>query len=150
MLLPLELGLSLEQVAQVLGRSKGATCSLRTRFIAHQQGHLPAPRSKTQLRNRAKASLQQEAALLDEVLAQAAQGGVVVVPPLKPLLEQKLGKSLSLTTIYNMLHRHGWRKLAPDTVHPQGDPQAREDWKKNSTAIWCKLPPDSARKNPSE
>lgn len=49
-LLPLELGLSLGQVAQVLGRSKGGTCSLRTRFIAYQQGRLPATRSKTQLR----------------------------------------------------------------------------------------------------
>lgn len=74
--------------------------------------------------------MEQETALLDEMLAEAALGGVVVVPPLKPLLEQKLGKSLSLTTIYSMLHRHGWRTLAPDTAHPQGNPQAREDWEK--------------------
>jgi Winged helix-turn helix len=64
------------------------------------------------------------------MLSDAAQGGVVVVPPLKALLEKKLGKSLSLTTLYNMLHRHGWHKPAPDTAHPKGDPQAREDWKK--------------------
>jgi hypothetical protein len=41
------------------------------------------------------------------MLSDAAQGGVVVVPPLKAMLEKKLGKSLSLTTLYNMLHRHG-------------------------------------------
>jgi hypothetical protein len=29
-----------------------------------------------------------------------------------------------------MLARHGWRKLAPDTEHPQGDAGVREDWKK--------------------
>lgn len=74
--------------------------------------------------------MEQETALLDEMLAEAALGGVVVVPPLKLLLEQKLGNSLSLTAIYSMLHRHGWRKLAPDTAHPQGNPQAREDWEK--------------------
>jgi transposase len=137
-LLPLELGLTLEQVAHVLGRSKGATCTMRTRFMARQQDPSRAPRSKNQLRNRAHASLAQEAQWLDELLAEAAEGGVVVVPALKPRLEQKLGKSVSLTTLYNMLHRHGWRKLAPDTAHPQGNPQAREDWKKNSPAIWRK------------
>jgi hypothetical protein len=89
-----------------------------------------APSSKRQLRNRAKASWQQEAQLLDEVLSQAAQGAVVVVPLLKALLEKKLGKSLSLTTLYNMLHRHGWRKLAPDTAHPKGDPRHAKIGKK--------------------
>ncbi|SDY85776.1 hypothetical protein [Nitrosomonas sp. Nm58] len=29
-----------------------------------------------------------------------------------------------------MLARHGWRKLAPDTAHPQGDAALREDRKK--------------------
>ncbi len=132
-LLPLECGLSLEQVAKVLGRSKGAACALRTRFIAEQEGGEDAPlRGKQHLRNRAKSSLEEEARVLDEVLAQSAHGGVVVVPPLKPLLEQKLGKSLCLTTVYNMLHRHGWRKLSPDTQHPKGNPAVREEWKKNS------------------
>lgn len=129
-LLPLECGLNLEQVAQVLGRSKGATCVMRTSFLSAQENPATTRRSKRQLRNRAKTSLQQEAQALDELLEHAAQGGVVVVPPLKPLLEKKLGKSLSLGTVYNMLHRHGWRKLAPDTVRPKGNPQVREDWKK--------------------
>ena len=103
---------------------------MRTRFMARHKDPGSAPRSKRQLRNRVKAIWQQEAQLLDKVLSEAAQGAVVVVPPLKTLLEKKLGKSLSLTTLHNMLHRHGWRKPAPDTAHPQGDPQAREDWKK--------------------
>jgi transposase len=137
-LLPLELGVNLEQVALVLRRSKGATCTMRTRFMARHKDPGSAPRSKRQLRTRAKAIWQQEAQLLDKVLSEAAQGAVVVVPPLKTLLEEKLGKSLSLTTLYNMLHRHGWRKPAPDTAHPQGDPQAREDWKKNSPTTWHK------------
>ena len=139
-LLPLELGISLEQAAQVLGRSKSATCTLRTRFVSTQINPASAPRSKHTLRNRAKASLSQEAQALDEVLAEAAQGGVVTIPMLKPLLEKKLGHTLGLTTVYRMLHRHGWRKLAPDTAHPKGDAQAREAWKKNSAPMWRKLP----------
>ncbi|WP_425286994.1 winged helix-turn-helix domain-containing protein [Nitrosomonas communis] len=30
-----------------------------------------------------------------------------------------------------MLHRHGWRKLAPDKRHPKADVLAQDEWKKN-------------------
>jgi len=53
-LLPLELGLSIEQSAVATGRSSGATCTMRTRFAKVAAGHIDAPRSKRQLRNRAK------------------------------------------------------------------------------------------------
>ena len=129
-LLPLEHGMSLEQTAAVIGRSKGITCSMRTRFSRIAEGKQVAPRRKRDLRNRAKTSLDHERAVLDEVLASAATGGVVIIPRLKPAIEAKLGKTVALSSIYRMLARHGWRKLAPDTRHPQGSPQAREDWKK--------------------
>jgi transposase len=137
-LLPLDLGLSLEQTAQAIGRSSGATCTMRTRFGKVAAGQVTAPRSKRQLRNRAHADLDRERQILDEVLADAANGGVVVIPQVKPAIEAKLGKTLALSSVYRMLARQGWRKLAPDTRHPKGDPQAREDWKKNSPARWSK------------
>jgi transposase len=99
---------------------------------------MTAPRSKRELRNRAKANLERERQILDEVLPDAATGGVVVIPRVKPAIEAKLGKTLALSSVYRMLARHGWRKLAPDTYHPQGDPEAREGWKKNSPALWTK------------
>lgn len=72
-----------------------------------------------------------KARILDEVLSEAATGGVVIVPPLKPAIEARLGKPLALSTLYQVLARHGWRKLAPDKSHPRADPTAREAWKKN-------------------
>ena len=69
-------------------------------------------------------------------------GGVVIVPPLKPVIEAKLGKPLALSTIYAMLARHGWRKVAPDKIHPKSDPDAQEDWKKNCRGAWQKKEPD--------
>jgi transposase len=134
--LPLALGLSLEQTAVAIGRSVGATCTMRTRFGRALGGEKSAARSKRELRNRAKASLEQEAQILEAVLSDAATGGVVIVPPLKPAIEAKLGKPLALSTLYQMLSRHGWRKLAPDKSHPQADPAAREAWKKNSPSGW--------------
>jgi hypothetical protein len=76
-------------------------------------------------------SLEREKQILDKVLHTAAHGGIVVIPRIKPAIEAELGKSLSLSSVYRMLGRHGWRKLAPDTQHPQGDPKRREEWKKN-------------------
>ena len=58
-----------------------------------------------------------------------------MIPQLKPLIEEEVGKTMALSTVYRMLARHGWRKLAPDTYHPQGDAKRREVWKKLPEAI---------------
>lgn len=137
-LLPLELGLSLEQTATAIGRSRVATCRIRTRYCAVASGQRPPARSKHALRNHAKATLAQEEKVLDEVLRDAGEGGVLVIPRLKPMIESRLGKPLALSTVYRLLARHGWRKLAPNTQHPQGDPARREEWKKNSLSCWQK------------
>lgn len=148
-LLPLELGMRLETVAACIGRSVGATCLMRTRFAKVASGLVKPPRSKTQLRNRAHVTLEVEAAALDKIMDGAQHGAVVVIPRLKAALEKELGKSVAVSSMYRMLHRHGWRKLAPDTAHPQGDAQAREEWKKNSPTRWQKLQPSSSASAPS-
>ena len=135
-LLPLELGLSLEQTAQAIGRSVSATCKLRNRRRREAAGELMPKKSKRELRNRAAANLERESAILDVVLAGSEQGGVIVIPVLKPVFEKALGKPIALSTLYRILARHGFRKLAPDTAHPKGDPLKREEWKKNSPASW--------------
>jgi hypothetical protein len=85
---------------------------------------------KRELRNRAAATMEREAQLLDKVLASAASGGVVVISRLKPAYEKALGRPIALSTLYRVLARHGWRKLAPDTAHPKGSPERRDEFKK--------------------
>ena len=101
-LLPLELGLSIEQTAIAIGRSSGATCTMRTRFGKVAAGEMLAPRSKRQLRNRANTSLERERQILDEVLPDAATGGVVIIPRIKPAIEARLGKALALSSVYRV------------------------------------------------
>ena len=120
-LLPLELGLSLDETARAIGRSKGATCTMRTRFSQVAAGEIPAPRSKRQLRNRANTSLEREREILDLVLSDAAASGVVVVARLKTAIEAKLGKTLALSSVYRMLARHGRNQIAYATHNPQSD-----------------------------
>ena len=77
-------------------------------------------------------TLAEEQAFLAPFLAQARLGGIVIVPPVALALEQHLGRPVALSSVYRLLHRHGWRKLAPDKRHPDSDPQAQTAWKKNS------------------
>ena len=137
--LPLAYGLSLEQTARVIGQSKGWTGRLRNRFLAGETVG-DGQRQRQGGRRRENLSVEREAEVLAPFLDRARQGGILVVPQIKAELEVTLGRKMALSSVYNLLHRHGWRKLAPDKRHPQSDPAAQEAFKKNS-------PPSS---NPSK
>jgi transposase len=129
--LPLQYGMSLAQTAQAIGISTGWVCRLRNQFIRGQiveDGSKPVRGG----RHRENFTHEQEAELLKPFLEEAGKGGILVVGKIKPQLEAALGREMGLSTVYKLLHRHNWRKLAPDKRHPQSDPQAQEDWKKNS------------------
>lgn len=85
-------------------------------------------------------NLEQEKAFLEPWVEKAENGGVLVVPPIHAALEKRLGHSVAASTVYRLLARHGWRKVAPDTCHPKRDAVAQEDFKKNSAKCWSKLP----------
>ena len=128
--LPLDYALSLTDTADVIGVSPGWACQLRRRFMSGQiVGAADAPRPGG--RKRQNMSLQEEREFLAPFLAQAAEGGVLVAAQIKAALDKRLGREVALASAYNLLHRHGWRKLAPDKRHPQSDPAAQQEWKKN-------------------
>ena len=140
LLLPLEFGLSLEQTATATGLSKSWAGKLRTRFQRIATG---TEQAKTQkgLRNHARMTLDEEAKFLAPFIDKAQHAGILIVPPLQADLERHLGRSVAPSTVYRLLQRHGWRKLAPDKQHPQSDPVAQDLFKKNS-------PKQSKRRNP--
>lgn len=128
--LPLDYGLSLGDTAAAIGVSPGWACQLRRRFMHGQIAGSPdAPTAGG--RKRQNMSLQEEREFLAPFLEQAATGGVLVVGQIKAALDKHLGREVALASAYNLLHRHDWRKLAPDKRHPQSDPQAQDEWKKN-------------------
>ena len=130
-LLPLDHGLSLADTARAIGVSPSWACQLRRRFIHGQiAGAQDAPKAGG--RKRQNMSVAEEVAFLTPYLEQAASGGVLVVGEIKAALDKRLGRTVALASAYNLLHRHGWRKLAPDKQHPKSDAVAQEAWKKNS------------------
>ena len=74
----------------------------------------------------------EEAAFLAPFFEKAKVGGILIVSEIKQALDARLGRTVALASAYNLLHRHGWRKLAPDKRHPKAEVAAQEDWKKNS------------------
>lgn len=129
-LLPLQLKLSIEQTAQALGVTPGWACQLRRRFIRAGRLVRREPKPETQ-RQRAHLTRAEEAELLAPFLERAHAGQVLVVAEIRAALEARLGKRTAPSTVYYLLHRHGWRKLAPDRIHPQADAAVQQRWKKN-------------------
>lgn len=125
--LPLAYGLSLPQVAEALGVSVGWVCRLRTRFIQEGRLNTPTRASACGGRRRQNMSLEEETAFLAPFFELTRTGGVLVVGAIRQALEKRLGRPVALASAYNLLHRHGWRKLAPDKRHLKVDVLARED-----------------------
>jgi len=131
LILPLEYGFSIEQVAAVTGVSRGWACQLRTRFIRNE-GEAARTVSKRGGRRRENMSIEEETTFLAPFLEKAAKGGILVMGEIKQALDAQLGREVALASVYNLLHRHNWRKLAPDKKHPKTDLEAQAAWKKNS------------------
>lgn len=126
LLLPLEFGLSLEQTATIIGLSKSRTGKLRTRFQRIETG-AEQVKTKKGLRNHARMSLDEEVKFLAPFITQAQNTGVLLIPQLKAELERCVGRTVSTSTVYQLLRRHGWSKLAQ---HPRTDMEVMQAWRR--------------------
>lgn len=139
-LLPAELGIAQARAAQVLGIGLATLKRYQTATFLEVRKKCPQRRQRGGRHNET-ISLEMECDFLGEWAQQASEGGVVVVKQLREALQRRVGAKIPLYTMYRMLTRHGWRKVAPDTKHPKSDPAAQEAYKKNSRACW--LPPSA-------
>jgi transposase len=131
--LPLEFGYTLEHTAEIIGVSAGYASRLRSKFI--RQGGMKTTKKPHGGRRRENMNRVEEAAFLAPFFKKAATGGILVVGEIKQALDERLNRHTALASTYNLLHRHGWRKLAPDRRHPKADQGAQEAWKKNSRSL---------------
>ena len=83
-------------------------------------------------RYRENLSIEQEREFLTPYLDSAKAGQILQISRIHQDYEQKLGRPAGKSTIYEMLHRHEWRKVTPRPKHPKGDKQAQEAFKKTS------------------
>ena len=134
-LLPALAHTTLEQTAALLGVGRSSVPRLQAQ-LKQQFKPSASIRRRWGGRRRSLLTPQEEDEFLAPWLQEAKTGGLLVVSPLRAALAQKLGKPVKASVVYRLLARHGWRKVAPDTKHPKHDPQAQEEWKKNSRKRW--------------
>ena len=65
-------------------------------------------------------SLEEEKEFLEQFKKTAQAGQIIEVSAIKRAYEEKTGRSLENNhgQIYNVLNRHGWRKVMPRSKHP--------------------------------
>ena len=134
-LLPALLGATLEQTATALGVGR-ATVGRYQAKVRRRLTHPAQLASNWGGRRREAMSIEEEREFLQPWVESSADGGMLVVAPLRAALAQALGRPVTHSVVYRLLARHGWRKVAPDTRHPKSDSQEQEAWKKNSLKCW--------------
>jgi transposase len=125
-----KLGLSNEQIALAVGWSANTVRAWHSRYLRGGEEVLVGTGRGG--RRHAYWKPAEEEVFLQGFLEEAERGGILVVSEIKAAYERAVGHPVPKSTVYRMLARHGWRKIAPRPRHPQGDPMAQEAFKKNS------------------
>jgi transposase len=125
------LGLSSTDVALALGWSTSAVRHLQARYL--KEGETVLGTSKRGGRYRANMTTDEESAFLASFLKKSARGEILIVSEIKSAYEKIVEHEVPKSTIYRILARHGWRKVAPRPYHPKTDTFVQEEFKKNSS-----------------
>jgi transposase len=123
-----------EEVADLVGISQGTVYQW-----VHRYNHRGPKEFLLEGRGGRRGGLltwEEEEALLSEISERAMNGLVVIAQPVRECAERRLGHAVSKDYAYDLLHRHGWRKISPRPRHPKAQSVRQEEFKKNSLSLW--------------
>ena len=83
-------------------------------------------------------SLDEEEKILLKLSKESEAGRYINSSKIKTEVEKKLNKNISEDYIYDLLHRHEWRKIVPRPYHPKKAEAKQEEFKKNLRTMWIK------------
>ncbi len=87
-------------------------------------------------RRRALLSIDEEQSLVRSFEDLAGKGKLKTANDMRNIVEKKVGRAVSDDYLWDLLHRHGWKKKMPRPHHPKRSLQEQEDFKKNSPRSW--------------
>jgi transposase len=122
------------EIATALGWSTGSVYNLHSQYL--REGASALVGSGRGGRRRAWLTVEEEEELLAALADSAEQGGITEISTVRAALEQRVGQAVAKSTVYRLLERHGWRKLAPRPFHPDTLPALQQAFKKSS-GVWC-------------
>lgn len=120
-----------ERIAEVTGLSVASVRVIHSRFLREGEACLVG-RPGRGGRRRTLLSEPQARRLLDAHAAAAARGEVIEAGRFRRDYEAMVGHKVAASTVYRLLARAGWRKIAPRPSHPRKDPAAEAEFKKSS------------------
>jgi transposase len=130
MVLLRESGMTQPAIAEAMGVSLS---TVNRAHMAYDGGGINALKPKPiGGRQRENMTLGGEKALLAHFAKAAGAGEMLNIHDLKAAYELAIGHPTSNSTIYNLLARHGWRKLMPRPFHPKRDIAAQQAFKKTA------------------
>jgi transposase len=119
MVLLRETGMTQPAIAEAMGVSLS---TVNRAHMAYDAGGIKALKPKPiGGRQRENMTLVEEKALMARFAKAAGAGEMLNIHDLKAAYEKAIGHETSNSTVYNLLARHGWRKLVPRPRHPQRD-----------------------------
>jgi transposase len=77
---------------------------------------------------------EQEQKFVAPFFARGESGELATAGEIKRAFELQVGHEVQESTIYRLLHRHGWRKLVPRPRHPKANVEEQAIFKKPSRA----------------
>lgn len=126
--LRVEEGLGAKQIAKILGMSFGGVRNIHSKYL--RRGGLILKNAPIGGRLHANLSLVEEKEFLAPFEKKAEKCGILVVSEIHRAYEKHFGTKEPASTIYRLLARQGWRKVAPRPSHPKADLSAQEAFKK--------------------
>jgi transposase len=130
MVLLRESGMTQPAIAAAMGASLS---TVNRAHMAYDHGGIEALKPRPNGgRKHENMTLAEEEALLARFAKAAGAGEMLNIHDLKAAYEKAIGHRTSDSTVYNLLHRHGWRKLMPRPFHPKRDLAAQNAFKKTA------------------
>ena len=118
------------QIADMVGFSVQTVRDVHSSFIKHGENALFVKNKGGRMT--ANMSLKNEEAFLANLEQEGTLGQILEINTIHQKLIDQLGRAVPKSSVYNLLHRHGWRKISPRPYHPKSNPEAQEAFKKTS------------------
>lgn len=130
----LDSGLKAKVVSEYVGVSKGTVHQWVFRYnhegpealVLHGRGG----------RRYGLMGIEEEKKFLEDLRDYAEKGQIAGAFAIRKHVEKRLGKKVSKDYLYDLLHRHGWRKVVPRPEHPEVDKEKQKEFKKNFRKRW--------------
>ncbi len=126
-------GYNATQIAEMVGLETQTVRNIQSAYL--KQGELGLCQSGQGGRRRFNLSIEEEEVFLSIFELDGEMGDMLEVSQVHRTYERQIGRRVPKSTVYRLMHRHGWRKLAPRPKHPKGDKEVVKRFKKTSEGL---------------